>query len=79
MGLSELIINGIEHGNLGISYAEKSRLKQEDGWTEEIARRLALEENADKRVVVDLARGSEALSFRNGVGALLTSSYITNA
>lgn len=64
MGLSELIINGIEHGNLGITYAEKSRLKQEDGWSEEIARRLALEENAAKRVIVDLSRDSEALSFR---------------
>lgn len=39
-GYSELLINAIEHGNLGISYAEKSRLLREDRWEEEIEARL---------------------------------------
>ena len=41
MGLTELLVNAIEHGNLGISYAEKKHLRQNDGWEDEIERRLA--------------------------------------
>jgi CheY-like chemotaxis protein/anti-sigma regulatory factor (Ser/Thr protein kinase) len=50
MGLSELLVNGVEHGNLGIEFSEKSRLRESDSWEEEIARRLALPENQDKVV-----------------------------
>lgn len=50
MGLSELLVNGVEHGNLGIDFAEKSRLREADRWEEEVARRLALESNRDKSV-----------------------------
>ncbi len=56
LGLSELLVNAIEHGNLGISYAEKSRLKRSDQWQEEILRRLALPENRDKVVEVEFSR-----------------------
>ncbi|MCK6390542.1 MAG: response regulator [Azonexus sp.] len=41
-GLSDLMVNAIEHGNLGISYREKALLKWEGDWEGEIARRLAL-------------------------------------
>lgn len=50
MGLSELLVNGVEHGNLGIEFAEKSRLRETDCWEEEVARRLALPENQSKVV-----------------------------
>ncbi|RTL29077.1 MAG: response regulator [Rhodocyclaceae bacterium] len=50
MGLSELLVNGVEHGNLGIEFSEKSRLRESDSWEEEITRRLALPENRDKVV-----------------------------
>lgn len=63
MGLSELIINAVEHGNLGITYAQKSALKQDDRWAEEIDRRLSLPEYQDKRVTVDFERGDDHLSF----------------
>lgn len=63
MGLSELIINAVEHGNLGITYSQKSALKQEDRWIEEIERRLSLPENRNKRVIVDFLRGPDQLSF----------------
>lgn len=63
MGLSELIVNGIEHGNLGITYAEKSRLKQDDTWADEVARRLALAENAAKCVTVEFERRDGELAF----------------
>lgn len=61
LGLSELIVNAIEHGNLGISYGEKSRLKRSDQWHEEIARRLELPENAHKRVEVHFTRDKEQI------------------
>ena len=38
-GLFELMVNAIEHGNLGISYAEKTRLQSEGSWEEELERR----------------------------------------
>lgn len=41
-GLQELMINAIEHGNLGISYDEKTRLLQNNIWYHEVMRRLAL-------------------------------------
>jgi len=52
IGISELLINAVEHGNLGISYQEKSRLLLEGRWEDEIERRLALPEHAGKKVEV---------------------------
>jgi CheY-like chemotaxis protein len=49
-GLSEILINAVEHGNLGIGYAEKTRLIQNDEWASEIQRRLELSENLGKYV-----------------------------
>ena len=56
MGLSELMVNAIEHGNLGIGYHEKSRLQSVGIWQQEIERRLALPENAGKVVRVEYRR-----------------------
>ncbi len=52
VGLTELMLNAVEHGNLGITYAEKSALNESGTWSEEVSRRLALAENADKTVTV---------------------------
>lgn len=41
IGLTELLVNAVEHGNLGIDYASKSRLLREGRWHEELERRLA--------------------------------------
>lgn len=54
LGISELLINAVEHGNLGISYAEKSRLLEEGRWEKEIELRLNLPEHAAKIVDVIL-------------------------
>lgn len=43
IGLSELLINAVEHGNLEIGYEEKSELMRSGRWTEEIRRRLETE------------------------------------
>ena len=64
MGLSELLINGIEHGNLGISYAEKSRLKREERWLEEIQQRLELPEHQHKAVRLEFQRFAQEIVIR---------------
>ncbi|ABK42768.1 response regulator receiver protein [Magnetococcus marinus MC-1] len=49
LGLSELLINAVEHGNLGITYEDKSRLlKNRDDWWQEVHRRQSLPENCQK-------------------------------
>lgn len=40
-GLSELLINAVEHGNLEISYDQKTQLMTSGEWRQEIERRLA--------------------------------------
>jgi CheY-like chemotaxis protein len=47
-GLHELLINAIEHGNLGITYTEKTNLIFDGGWEREVSRRQNLPENHDK-------------------------------
>lgn len=64
IGISELLINGIEHGNLGISYAEKMQLKRTDTWREEIERRSQLPENSGKRLQVSFRREPEQITLR---------------
>jgi CheY-like chemotaxis protein/anti-sigma regulatory factor (Ser/Thr protein kinase) len=63
LGLRELLINAVEHGNLGISYDEKGDLINDDLMHQEIARRLALEENRHKFVEVIFERKPDALIF----------------
>jgi len=55
-GLSELLINALEHGNLGITYEEKGELLSRNGWKAEVARRQALPENQEKFVDVEFIR-----------------------
>ena len=52
MGLTELMVNAVEHGNLSITYDEKSVLNSEGSWDEEIKKRLALPEYSDREVLV---------------------------
>lgn len=62
-GLSELFINAVEHGNLGIGYDEKSKLNETGTWDEEIERRQTLEENKNKTVKVDYKKTSSEIEF----------------
>nr|CRH05024.1 putative response regulator receiver protein [Candidatus Magnetococcus massalia] len=62
-GLRELLLNGIEHGNLGISYREKSTLMESDQWLDEVSRRLDLPENRTKRVRVTMKRSWNKICF----------------
>jgi CheY-like chemotaxis protein len=63
IGLTELLVNAVEHGNLGITYDEKSRLYANGGWHEEVQRRLALPENASKYVEVSFERKDDCVRF----------------
>ncbi|MEC4678154.1 MAG: ATP-binding protein, partial [Nitrospirota bacterium] len=56
LGISELLINAVEHGNLGITYAEKTELNKQSKWQEEVQRRLSLPEYKDKKVFVNLVK-----------------------
>jgi len=56
IGITELVVNGIEHGNLGITYEEKSELNAAGRWAEELERRLALPEHGSKCVDVSFER-----------------------
>lgn len=48
LGLNELLINAIEHGNLGITYAEKKLLVVANKWETEINERLTKDEYKEK-------------------------------
>lgn len=62
-GLSDLMVNAVEHGNLGVSYQEKSLLKWEGDWEEEIRRRLALPQFHGRFATVRVERDTEWLTF----------------
>lgn len=63
-GLSELIINAVEHGNLGISYDEKSELNKKGIWKEEILRRQQLPEFSKKMVIISYQREKDHIELR---------------
>ena len=63
LGLTELIINAVEHGNLGIGYDEKTRLNANNEWEKEISRRLDLPLNKDKYVSIEFSRDINEIKF----------------
>lgn len=63
IGLQELLINAVEHGNLGLSYQDKTDLLMEGRWQEEVERRLALPEYRGRCVEVLFERLPHALRF----------------
>ncbi|MCX6144299.1 MAG: ATP-binding protein, partial [Ignavibacteriales bacterium] len=56
MVIAELLLNAVEHGNLGITYEDKGRLVADNTWNEEIDRRLALPENEKKYAMVRMRK-----------------------
>jgi DNA-binding response OmpR family regulator len=63
LGLTELMVNAIEHGNLGISYEEKTRLNALGEWESEIERRLKMPENASRQAIVEFERKENRVRF----------------
>lgn len=67
----ELLLNGMEHGNLGIGFEEKTQLLREGRWREEITRRMGLPECAARRLMISLtakAHGCELSIADQGGG-----------
>lgn len=63
LGLTELIINAVEHGNLAITYKEKSILNAAGSWESEVTKRLTSSVYKDKSVTVEFSRGESEISF----------------
>jgi CheY-like chemotaxis protein len=62
MGIVEIMANAVEHGNLAITYDEKSRFIESGTWRTEVERRLGLPEFADRHVQVKISRNSHELA-----------------
>ena len=56
VALYELMVNAVEHGNLGITYQEKSALLQSGQWQQEVQKRLQSPPFAQRHVTVEVTR-----------------------
>jgi CheY-like chemotaxis protein len=56
LGIREMMLNAVEHGNLAITYEDKTALVRSGSWEQEVERRLNLPENATKTAHVRLDR-----------------------
>lgn len=63
MGLTELMINAIEHGNLGITYKEKTTLNTAGTWVNEVCTRQQLAENMNKTARIDFHHHSDYIEI----------------
>jgi CheY-like chemotaxis protein len=63
MGLAELMVNAVEHGNLGITYKEKSELRKNFQWESEVMRRLASEPWCNHRARISVSRRGGEIEF----------------
>ncbi|HZP87947.1 MAG TPA: response regulator [Burkholderiales bacterium] len=61
LGLVEVLINAVEHGNLGIEFEEKAQLLNSGRWQSEVDARLARPENLNKFVQVHAHRDGTEL------------------
>ncbi len=63
LGIQELIINAIEHGNLNIGYDLKTQLLESGTWQEEIQARLVSDKYKDRVVTVHFMRREKSISI----------------
>ncbi|MES2252620.1 MAG: hypothetical protein V4482_02935 [Pseudomonadota bacterium] len=63
LGLWEIFINAIEHGNLGISYSEKNEMLQSNNFEELICTRLLAIEYEKRHVCVDFSIREDDVFF----------------
>ena len=59
VGLFELMVNAVEHGNLGITYDEKTQLIEQERLADEVKQRLQQEGYRDKYVTLQLHSGDQ--------------------
>ncbi|MDJ0832424.1 MAG: response regulator [Gammaproteobacteria bacterium] len=71
LGLTELLVNAVEHGNLGITYQDKSELTEQGLWEQEVERRLQLDEYRHRKASLTIEQdeqGIRALISDQGAG-----------
>lgn len=64
LGLSELMLNAVEHGNLGIGYQQKTQLIENDYLHVEIDRLLATAEFGGRQAELLVSRSADELTYR---------------
>jgi YesN/AraC family two-component response regulator len=62
-GLKELCLNAVEHGNLGITYDEKTALNEKNEWHAEVDRRLTSAEYGHRYAEVECERTEEMVKL----------------
>lgn len=63
MGITELLINSVEHGNLGITYKEKTKLIKAGNWKDEINTRLQQDDYKDKYTSIKFSRDDSGIKL----------------
>ncbi len=64
LALREIIINAIEHGNLGITYEEKTEAQEEDRYLELVAERQLDPARNEKRVEIEYTIKPDIIQYR---------------
>ncbi len=64
LALSEALVNGIEHGNLGIGYQQKSDALRHNRYQQMLEERMADPECAGKSVLLEMNLNPEEATFR---------------
>ncbi len=62
LGMSELTVNAVEHGNLGITYDEKSQLLKDNTWKSEIEKRLQDELYKTRVATMDIIKSETEIT-----------------
>lgn len=63
IGISELLINAVEHGNLGIAYENKTQLLETGKWEQEVKRRLDMPEYKDMEASIRYRKSEQGVEF----------------
>jgi len=63
LGLAELVTNAVEHGNLEVSYDEKTQFLQDGTYFEELERRSHTEPYKSRKVVINYTLDRNELKF----------------
>lgn len=59
LGFTEVLMNAVEHGNLGFTYEDKKELMLKDQWQDAISEKLSQDAHCHKKVTVHLMRTEE--------------------
>ena len=63
-GLHELLVNAVEHGNLGITFEDQTKLLNDHNWNKEVEKRLYLPEYSSKSVTTEFENDGTKITVR---------------